>query len=157
LQLESYHIKKFCKKSSRARRSWESEDYEDPTDEDYVYIDPEARPSYHAIVPGTVTVEGYGYELWDYNILVKKKESQQIMVNAAKLPSLPARKLLRRIEELRTVDRENFHWVRERAHKDLEEFAGKIGYLTSLDIEVTNQFADMAIPLVQHTVQIVMA
>ena len=66
--------------------------------EDYVLIDPEAEPDFENIHPGTVTIEGFGVECWDFEN--RKPKNMRIFVNCSKLPELPASKLLRRIDEI---------------------------------------------------------
>lgn len=94
-----------------------------PTDEDYVLLNVESEPRYENERPGTVTVEGFGFECWDYESLHGKNRSQTIMVSTADLPSVPAGKLLRRINELQH-NQHKFGWHTEEEKADLEEFFG---------------------------------
>ena len=114
---ELYKRKKFMAK----RR----EDYSH-TDEDYVYFDIEGNSTYENENPGTVTVEGFGMECWDYEENYGKKRERTIFVSYAKLPNVPARKLLRRIDELRRGEHK-FGWNPEQEEADLQEFFGNMG------------------------------
>ena len=74
--------------------------------------------------PGTVTVEGFGMERWSYEIRFGKPQENTILVSHAELPNIPARKLLRRMDELsRGVHK--FRWNPKREEADLKEFFGK--------------------------------
>jgi hypothetical protein len=73
--------------------------------------------------PGTVTVEGFGRECWDYELNVGKKREETILVSYADLPNVPAKKLLRRIDELR-CGTSKFGWNPEQEEADLKEFFG---------------------------------
>jgi hypothetical protein len=68
------------------------------TAEDHVLLDPEAEPNFENVHPGTVTVEGFGLECWEFNN--KKPKNMRIFVNTSRLPVVTASKLLRRIDEL---------------------------------------------------------
>jgi hypothetical protein len=76
--------------------------------------------------PGTVTVEGFGMESWDYEENFGKKRENTIFVNCAKLPGVPAKKLLRRLDELRHGG-QKFGWAPEQEEADLKEFFGDMG------------------------------
>ena len=68
------------------------------TDEEYFLLDPEAEPSFENVNPGTVTVEGFGVECWDFEN--KKPRNARILVNVSNLPVISTSKLLRRLDEL---------------------------------------------------------
>jgi hypothetical protein len=81
------------------RRYNREHDYETLDSEDYTLLDPEAEAKYENVNPGTVTVEGFGYECWDFEML--RPRDKTILVSHSKMPNIPAAKLLRRIDELR--------------------------------------------------------
>ena len=104
------------------------EKYSDITNEDYVLLDVESSARYESIHPGTVTVEGFGMECWDYEDKFGKPRENTIFVNSADIPSLPAKKLLRRIEELRRgVGKLGWNPALEEA--DLREFTENMEYV----------------------------
>ena len=71
------------------------------TEEDYILLDVESSERYESIHLGTVTVEGFGLECWDYEEKFGKPRGNTIFANQSEMPSLPAKKLLRRLDELR--------------------------------------------------------
>ncbi|KAG8752105.1 hypothetical protein FRC14_007343 [Serendipita sp. 396] len=117
--LDLYRKKKYITKS-RSR----DYDYEYPTDEDYVYFDAEADPRYDNMRPGTVTIEGYGLDCWEYEELHGKSYDKTIFVGTGPLPNLPAKKLLRRIDELQKMTSKSLGWSPKQDEEDLAEFAG---------------------------------
>ncbi|KAG9032379.1 hypothetical protein FS842_004098 [Serendipita sp. 407] len=121
-----YRKKKYITKS-RSR----DYDYEYPTDEDYVYFDAEADPRYDNMRPGTVTIEGYGLDCWEYEELHGKSYDKTIFVGTGPLPNLPAKKLLRRIDELQKMTSKSLGWSPKQDEEDLAEFAGP-GSVTSV-------------------------
>ncbi|KAL1914536.1 uncharacterized protein VTP21DRAFT_8161 [Calcarisporiella thermophila] len=117
--LDIYHRKKFIKKARYDK-------YNSLTDEDYVFIDIESDPNYDNINPGTVTIQGFGLECWDYEEHFGKQYEKTILVNYADIPSIPAKKLLRRLHELR-VGAGTLGWNSKRDYEDLKEFTGNMG------------------------------
>ncbi|KAG8810143.1 hypothetical protein FRC17_003072, partial [Serendipita sp. 399] len=113
-----YRAKKFITKS-------QNRDYDYPTDEDYVYLDCEANKKYDNIRPGTVTIEGYGMDCWEHEEVHGKSYDKTIFVSTSVLPNIPAKKLLRRIDELqKSVSSKTFGWNPKQEAEDLAEFAG---------------------------------
>ena len=74
--------------------------------------------------PGTVTVEGFGMECWSYELSFGKPRESTVFVSYAELPSIPAKKLLRRVDELSRGIRK-FGWDPKQEEADLKEFFGK--------------------------------
>lgn len=66
------------------------------TAEDHVLLNPEAEPDFENIHPGTITIEGFRIECWDFENM--KPKNIRIFVNNSKLPEVPASKLLRRVD-----------------------------------------------------------
>jgi hypothetical protein len=92
--------------------------------EDYVLLDPESHAKYENINPGTVTVEGFGLEAWDYEETKPRKST--IMVNHSDLPVLPARRLLRRLHDIQKKSGK-FGWSPTTEELNLKEFVGTLG------------------------------
>jgi hypothetical protein len=65
-------------------------------------------------------------ECWDYEDIFGKPRGKTIFVSGAKLPNVPAKKLLRRIDELRRGGGK-FGWNPQQEQSDLEEFFGNMG------------------------------
>lgn len=95
--------------------------------EDHILFDVESMPLYENENPGTVTVEGFGMECWDYEEKYGKDRSSTVFVSRAKLPHVPAEKLLRRVDELKRVEGSSLGWGPEKERADLEEFFGTLG------------------------------
>ena len=68
------------------------------TTEDHVLLDPEADAHFENTHPGTITVEGFALECWDFNN--KKPRNMRLLVNSSRLPVVTASQILRRIDEL---------------------------------------------------------
>jgi hypothetical protein len=101
--------------------------------EDYILLDVECSARYESIHPGTVTVEGFGMECWDYEESFGKPRSINIFVNGAVMPSLPAKKILRRLDELRRGVGK-FGWNPTQDEADLKEFTGSMGYVRQYSV-----------------------
>ncbi|KAG8752104.1 hypothetical protein FRC14_007342 [Serendipita sp. 396] len=112
-----YRKRKYITKSRQS-------EYESSTDEDYVLLDVEADPRYDNLRPGTVTIEGYGLDCWEYEELHGKSHDKTIIVSTGPLPDLPAKKLLRRIDELQKMTSKSLGWDPQQDADDLAEFAG---------------------------------
>ncbi|KAH6626043.1 prion-inhibition and propagation-domain-containing protein [Chaetomium sp. MPI-SDFR-AT-0129] len=69
-----------------------------PDSEDHVLLDPESHVKLENVNPGTVTVEGFGLECWDFE--ETKPREQTILVDHSQLPALRACRLLRRLDEI---------------------------------------------------------
>ena len=111
-----YKKKKYIKKPSR-------DEYEWLDSEDYVLLDPESFAKFENENPGTVTVEGYGLECWDFE--KTKPSDRSILVNCSQLPVLRARTLLRRIDELQN-HAVNFGWNPDKEELDLKQIVGTL-------------------------------
>ena len=98
------------------------------TNDDNILLDVESSARYESIYPGTVTVEGFGMECWDYEEKFGKPRKNTIFVNCSDVPSFPAKKLLRRIDQLRH-DNGTFGWNPTQDEEDLREFTGSMGYV----------------------------
>ena len=94
--------------------------------ENDMLFDIESDPKYENTNPGTITVEGFAMECWDYEEN-SRREGKFIRVNDAKIPNIPARKLLRRIDELRRSN-PRLRWDTWREDDDLQEFVENMGY-----------------------------
>lgn len=102
--------------------------YEQLDSEDYVLLDPESHIKFENVNPGTVTVEGYGLECWDFECLKPgTNDHHTILVNASSLPVLDAKRLLRRINELQT-NPGKFGWNSDE-ELDLKQIVGTLGYV----------------------------
>jgi len=91
-----------------------------PNAEDVLLFDVESYPKYDNVNPGTVTIEGWGLECWEYRETLKPT-SMSIISNRAELPKLTGKQLARRLFEL--SPRSEYRWSQERDDKALEEFA----------------------------------
>lgn len=96
------------------------------TYEDYIPLDAESSARYESIHLGTVTVEGFGLECWEYEEKFGKPRQNTILVNRSDMPSVPAKKLLRRLDELRRGVGK-FGWNPTQDEADIREFIGNIG------------------------------
>ncbi|KXN81750.1 Small glutamine-rich tetratricopeptide repeat-containing protein 2 [Leucoagaricus sp. SymC.cos] len=112
-----YKKKKYMHKPHRDR-------YESLDSEDYVLLDPESHIKFENTNPGTVTVEGYGLECWEFES--QKPREHTILVNSSRLPDLSASRLLRRIDELQT-DPGKFGWNPDQEELDLKQVVGTLG------------------------------
>ncbi|KAL2871488.1 uncharacterized protein BJX67DRAFT_162618 [Aspergillus lucknowensis] len=75
---------------------------DEPADEDNILLEAEAYPAYENVNPGTVTVEGFGIDYWDAEILHGRLQIRSLvpfpdMPDFAFVPAV----LLRRVEEAR--------------------------------------------------------
>ena len=113
-----YKKKKYIKKPSR-------DEYELPDSEDYVLLDPESFAKFENENPGTVTVEGYGLECWDFEKKKPSDRSNTILVNCSQLPVLRARTLLRRIDGLQNHAK-TFGWRPDTEELDLKQIVGTL-------------------------------
>jgi len=114
------------KKKKYMKRSY-GDKYEQLDSEDYVLLDPESHIKFENVNPGTVTVEGYGLECWDFECLKPgMNDNHTILVNASSLPVLDAKRLLRRINELQT-NPGKFGWNSDE-ELDLKQIVGTLGY-----------------------------
>jgi tetratricopeptide (TPR) repeat protein len=114
------------------------------SEEGAVLFDVESNPKYENLNPGTVTVEGFGLEAWNFEEMHYPKE-QTLLVNYSDPGNIPARKLLRRIDELQQ-GHGKFGWNPERDYADLKEFTGDMGITythPSYEYEDRRQFSNL--------------
>ncbi|KAL9636014.1 MAG: hypothetical protein Q9164_003097 [Protoblastenia rupestris] len=64
-------------------------------DEDYVSFDVESDPYYENKTSDTITVEGFALECWNYEAYFGKPRERTVVTSYAKMPNVPAKKLLR--------------------------------------------------------------
>ncbi|KAK0654909.1 prion-inhibition and propagation-domain-containing protein [Cercophora newfieldiana] len=114
---ELFKKRKYIKKGPRS-------EYGALDSEDYVLLDPESHSKYENVNPGTVTVEGFGLECWDYEETKPRKKT--FMVNHSDLPVLPARRLLRRLHDIQTKSGK-FGWSPTTEELNLKEVVGNMG------------------------------
>lgn len=120
-QKESYKKTKYMRDWSRKRHSVIDS-------EDNVFFDPEADPQFENANPGTVTVEGYGLECWEFEY--QKMAPKRTVINVARLPMLTAGKILRRLDELKRGGRP-FGQDLAMDELDLKEIVGDLGYVVT--------------------------
>ncbi|KAL2752925.1 hypothetical protein ACRALDRAFT_1083463 [Sodiomyces alcalophilus JCM 7366] len=97
-----------------------------PGDEDTVLLDVEAEAKYDHVYGGTISVEGFGMEWWDWEIKFGPKRPQTFRFTRGTVPPLSAIKMLRRMAELAAMNTEEDPEVDD---KDLEEFFGIDAFL----------------------------
>ena len=88
-------------------------------------FDVESYPKYENVNPGTITVDGFGLEAWDFEESMNTRPST-VVIDVSDPPDIPARKLLRRIDEMQR-HMEKLGWNPEREVADLKEFTGNMG------------------------------
>jgi hypothetical protein len=92
----------------------------------HAFIDIETNAKYDNMNPGTVTVEGFGFECWDHEVLFGKLREQTIIASYAALPNIPGEKILRRLDELE-IGAGRLGWNPTRDYEELIEFIGTMG------------------------------
>lgn len=117
---ESYRRKKFIKTQGLDRHGSDSDEFS-------VLFDVESDHKYENANPGTVTVEGFGLECWDYEEKFGAPRMQTTLVNRCDMPDIPSCKLLRRLDELSNGPGA-LGWNPDRDEADLKEFVGNLGY-----------------------------
>jgi hypothetical protein len=98
-------------------------------------FDVESHVHHENLNAGTVTVEGFGLEAWDYEETYHPREIS-IMVSYGDTPAIPAKKLLRRCRELVTGG-QKFGWNPKADLRDLKEFTGGMGYVPRIAVRTT--------------------
>lgn len=101
--------------------------YETYDSEDYILFDVESHYKYENINPGTVTIDGYGLECWDYE--ETKPRGITIMINYAQLPELSPSTILRRLHELQEKNRSKFRWSPKKEERDFKDVVGTLEYV----------------------------
>ncbi|KAK3614095.1 hypothetical protein LTR56_027486, partial [Elasticomyces elasticus] len=109
-----YHKKKYLKR----RRKHAYAAY-DENCRDSVMFDPESSPQYANLNPGTVTVEGFALECWEYEDLFGSPRDRTNLVSTSKV-NISAQRLLRRLDELQR-ETGNFSWTREEDYLNLRD------------------------------------
>ena len=98
----------------------------DDTEEASVLLDVEAHSEYENINPGTVTVEGFGLDAWDFEETYHSR-NDIVFMSTFRHDVITAKKLLRRIHELQN-NPGRFGWNPHKDLADLREFTGDMGY-----------------------------
>ena len=111
---EAYRKRKYVKRQ-------QLDDYDRDDDEDYVLLDPESSPKFENINPGTISIEGYANEAWNYEEEFGRQRDSTIFVSTAKVPGIQAKRLLRRLDELKR-DPGRLGWSPDQDDLDLEDF-----------------------------------
>ena len=114
-----YKKKKYMRKPPRGK-------YDMPDSEDYTLLDPESHAKFENENPGTITVEGYALECWDFEKTKPSNRSNTILLNGSGLPALYAKTLLRRIDDLQNHPGK-FGWSPDKEELDLKEIVGTLG------------------------------
>lgn len=109
------------------RKKFKKPKKEYDSDEGSIFLGVEAHPKYENVQPGTVTVEGFGLECWEYEETFGKHRENTFSVCYAAMPSVPAKKLLRRLDELRHGG-PKLGWNPKLDDARLREFTGNMGY-----------------------------
>ena len=123
MRIDAYHKRRYSKKGRDA------DEFNFNSEEVNLLFDVESYSEYENVNPGTVTVEGFGLEAWEYEEM-NQQGQKSIFVNCSKPKNIPARKLLRRIDELQQGIAGSIGWSRDGGLADLFEFtAGMIMYL----------------------------
>jgi hypothetical protein len=113
---DPYHKKYFTGRLSG------DEDF--PNDKDTVYLAADAHPKYESINIGTVTCEGHAIDIWEHELFFgEKKWDHNIFIQAWNVPSLPAKRILRRLQELQIYDQE-IGLNLSKDYEELVEFTG---------------------------------
>ena len=98
----------------------------DDTEEASVLLDVEAHSEYENANPGTVTVEGFGLDAWDFEEIYHSR-NDTVFMSTFRHDVIPVKKLLRRIHELQN-NPGRFGWNPHKDLADLREFIGDMGY-----------------------------
>jgi hypothetical protein len=119
------HLALYKRKRFSTKKQKET-DYDD-SEEGATLLDVESHVHHENLNAGTVTVEGFALEAWDYEETYYPRE-KSIMVNYSDIPNIPAKKLLRRFRELMNGG-QRFGWNPKADLRDLKEFTGGMGYV----------------------------
>ncbi|KAM5350244.1 hypothetical protein ACJ41O_006749 [Fusarium nematophilum] len=103
-----------------------SKDAPDSTvlDEDSLIVDPQANFNYEGSWPGTISVEGFGYEWWDLE--AKNNPTKEPASTKIELPSVENKIILARIDELKNASA-HLSDNTEKEDADLKELIGEAG------------------------------
>ncbi|KAH9204982.1 hypothetical protein DL95DRAFT_529055 [Leptodontidium sp. 2 PMI_412] len=115
---ELYKKKKYMKEWDTDRR------FSSTDSESHVLLDVESHPKFENANPGTVTVEGFGLECWEFEN--EKPHTYSVFVNRNKLPVMPASNLLRRLDELQKGSRA-FGWDPTTDDLNVKDMVGTVG------------------------------
>jgi hypothetical protein len=95
--------------------------------EDDIYLDAEGHPGYESDNVGTVTCEGLALDVWEHELFFTGRDrSQNFLMQAGRVPSLSAERILRRLQELQTVG-QDIGLNRPKDYEELLEFTGDFG------------------------------
>ena len=95
--------------------------------EDDIYLDAEGHPGYESDNVGTVTCEGLALDVWEHELFFTDRDrSQNFLMQAGRVPSLSAERILRRLQELQTVG-QDIGLNRPKDYEELLEFTGDFG------------------------------
>lgn len=92
-----------------------------PDFEDDILLDPESAPKFEGSTPGTLSVDGFGLECWDF----EDPEPDEI-ANEVELPALQARTVLRRLHQLQS-NHSKIGTNPESEELNLKEVVGSLG------------------------------
>jgi hypothetical protein len=103
------------------------------TDEDYILLDVRGLSKIREYHPGTVTVEGFEMEFWEYEEKFGKPQKRTIFFGTSDVPSLPAKKIRRRLDHLRRGVGK--FWMESyQDEADFREFTGDMGYVKQYSV-----------------------
>ncbi|KAL3462101.1 hypothetical protein BJX64DRAFT_299733 [Aspergillus heterothallicus] len=127
-----WKTKKFIKPEIDSRYGFALSDQEDA-----LLFDPEIYPEYTHLHPGTVTLDGYALDCWEWEVLHGGGNThERLFVPAHSMPGLKAAQLLRRVVELQSTTRvQDLGWDDIRDEADLIEVTGQGG--VEGDVELT--------------------
>lgn len=112
LLIDLYHRKRFTKElGSRP-------------EEDSVLFDVESDPKYENVHAGTVTIEGFGLECWDYEEEVGITREHEMVITIKDIPGYSRFQLLRRLDELCPGGSQKFGRDADMDEVRLKEFVG---------------------------------
>ena len=112
-----YKTKKYLRRTSQRN------DRRMPDDEDLCFFDIEGDLRYESMIPGTVTLKGFGLECWDYELSFGKRRPDYITISSGELTPIRDSQILRRLHELQGV-KSKFGWNTVQEALDLKEFSG---------------------------------
>ncbi|KAL3482042.1 hypothetical protein BJX99DRAFT_243378 [Aspergillus californicus] len=117
-----WKTKKFIKPETDSRYGFTLSDHEDA-----LLFDPEIYPEYTHLHPGTVTLDGYALDCWEWEVLYGRSNTlERLLVPTHSIPGLKAAQLLRRVAELQSMTRvQDLGWDSIRDEADLIEIMGQ--------------------------------
>jgi hypothetical protein len=121
--LELYKRKTFIKRQPRG------------SPEQTTFFDNESDANYGAANPGTVTIEGFGLECWQFNVSSGRRIIGSVRVREYPNPKITIAGLLRRLDELRRESR-RLGQDPVQDELDLIDLVGDMGYVIPLRVQV---------------------